>query len=243
MQKTLAQKPDEKVNQAAVPKKNRSWLWRWRECRVPTWRGWLLIIVGISAVSIIGIRGAYSFLALNDPRPGGVLVVEGWAPDYALETAVAEAKQYSYQKIFVTGGPIEWGEPLSQYKTYAELGTATLLALGMDTNLVQAVPAPRVRQDRTYSCAVALKKWTDAHGVELTRLNLLTVGPHARRSRLLFRKAFGDDIPIGVIAVAEPNYDTRHWWRSSNGFREVTGEAIAYFYARVLFHEREQAQP
>jgi uncharacterized SAM-binding protein YcdF (DUF218 family) len=242
MTKSLAAKPVAK-NATTKPIEKKGWrLWQRRPCVLPTWRGWLLIAVLAGAVGIGGIRGAYPFLALNDPKPGGVLVVEGWAPDFALEAAIAEAKQYSYEKVFVTGGPIESGEPLSEYKTYAERGTATLLALGMSTNLVQAVPAPRVRQDRTYSCALALKKWANDHGRQFTRVNLLTVGPHARRSRLLFEKALGRELPIGVIAVPEPDYDTRHWWRSSNGFRSVTGEAIAYVYARFLFHARDQQQ-
>jgi hypothetical protein len=190
-------------------------------------------------VAYAGIRGTYSFLAVNDPKPGGVLVVEGWAGDYALAAVVADFNRYSYEKVYVTGGPIEWGAPLSQYKTYAELGTATLLALGMSTNVVQAVPAPGVKQDRTYACAVALKKWVDERGIEITRINLLTVGPHARRSRLLFQKSFGKDMPIGVVAIAERDYDCRYWWRSSRGFRQVTDEAIAYFYARFLFRASE----
>jgi uncharacterized SAM-binding protein YcdF (DUF218 family) len=198
-----------------------------------------VLAVVFGAVALAAVRGVYPFLAVNDPRPGGVLVVEGWAADYALEAAVADFKQFSYEKVYVTGGPIEWGAPLSSYKTYAELGTATLLALGMSSNVVQAVPAPRVKQDRTYACAVALKKWVDEHGVQLTRINLVTVGPHARRSRLLFQKSFGKDMPIGVVAIAEPDYDAQHWWRSSMGFRGVTGEAIAYLYARFLFRPRQ----
>jgi hypothetical protein len=143
--------------------------------------------------------------------------------------------------VYVTGGTIEKGGPLSAYKTYAELGTATLVALGLSTNIVQPVPAPRVKRDRTYACAVALKKWIDEHGTQLTRVNLVTVGPHARRSRLLFQKTLGKDVPIGVIAIPEPDYDERHWWRSSQGFRVVTDEAIAYLYARLLF--RPSAEP
>lgn len=240
MQKSTAQKPPEKAAAPNTPKKKGLRLLRRHSCLVPTWRGWLIIAVLVSGLSIGGIRGVYHFLAVNDPKPGGVLVVEGWAADYALESAVAEFKQYSYEKVFVTGGPIEWGAPLSAYKTYAELGTATLVALGMNTNVVQPVPAPRVQQDRTYSCAVALKKWMEQHSVQVTRLNLVTVGPHARRSRLMFQKAFGKDLPIGVIAVPEPDYDAKHWWRSSNGFRAVTDEAIAYLYARTLFRARDQ---
>jgi hypothetical protein len=224
------------------PLQKKGWgLFRRRTCLVPTWRGWLLLVVVFGTLSYIGVRGAYNFLAVSDPRPGGVLVVEGWSPDYALEAAVADFKQFSYEKVYVTGGPIEKGAPLSSYKTYAELGTATLLALGLSSNVVQSVPAPKVKQDRTYACGVALKRWVDEHGVQLTRINLLTVGPHARRSRLVFQKAFGNDMPIGIIAVAEPDYDGRRWWKSSQGFRAVTGEAIAYLYARFLFHPREKA--
>jgi hypothetical protein len=199
----------------------------------------VLLVAVFGVVAYVGIRGAYSFLAVNDPKPGGVLVVEGWAADYALEAAVAEFKQFSYEKVYVTGGPIEFGAPLSSHKTYAELGAATLLALGMSTNVVQPVPAPGVKQDRTYACAMALRKWLDEHGTQVTRINLLTVGPHARRSRLLFQKSFGKDMPVGVLAIPEGDYDTRHWWRSSRGFRSVTDEAIAYLYARFLFRPSE----
>ena len=202
---------------------------------MPTWRGWLLLALICGAALIGTIRGAYPFLAVNDPKPGGVLVVEGWAGDYALEAAVVEFKQFSYEKVYVTGGPVDLGGPLSAYKTYAELGTATLLALGLSTNVVQPVPGPKVKQDRTYASAVAFRKWVNEHGVQLSRVNLVTAGPHARRSRLLFQKCLGN-VPIGVIAITEPDYEPRRWWRSSQGFRVVTSEAIAYLYARFLFH-------
>jgi hypothetical protein len=239
-EKVVNEKPAEKTLMQKPSEKKRWSLFHRRQCVVPTWRGWLLLVLVLGTLSFIAIRRAYPFLAVNDPRPGGVLVVEGWAPDYAFEAAVADFKQFSYEKVYVTGGPIEKGAPLSSYKTYAELGTATLLALGLSSNVVQAVPAPRVKQDRTYACGVALKHWADEHGVQLTRINLVTVGPHARRSRLLFQKAFGKDVPIGIVAVAEPDYDGRRWWKSSLGFRAVTGEAIAYLYARFLFHPREK---
>jgi hypothetical protein len=237
-QKVVEQTPAEKAATSGPLQKKRWSLLHRRQCLVPTWRGWLLLVGVFGAVAYVGIRRVYSFLAVNDPKPGGVLVIEGWAGDYALEAVVADFKQFSYEKVYVTGGPIEWGAPLSQYKTYAELGAATLLAFGMSTNIVQAVPAPSVKQDRTYACAVALKKWVDERGIQLTRINLVTVGPHARRSRLLFQKSFGKDMPVGVVAIT-PDYDSQYWWRSSRGFRQVTDEAIAYFYARFLFRATE----
>jgi hypothetical protein len=64
-------------------------------------------------------------------------------------------------------------------------------------------------------------------------MDVITLGPHARRSRLLYQKAFGNAVSLGVISLADPAYDSRYWWRSSEGVREVWGEAVAYLYARL----------
>jgi hypothetical protein len=37
-----------------------------------------------------------------------------------------------------------------------------------------------------------------------------------------------------VIAVANPDYDARHWWRYSEGVRDVISEGIAYLYAKFF---------
>ena len=66
-------------------------------------------------------------------------------------------------------------------------------------------------------------------------LDLATLGPHARRSRLLYEKAFGPQVKIGIVALVNREYDPAHWWRTSEGVREVIGEGIAYMYARFLF--------
>ena len=66
------------------------------------------------------------------------------------------------------------------------------------------------------------------------------MGPHARRSRLLFEKAFGRDTRVGIIALEDRDYDPAHWWKSSQGVRTVTDELIAYGYARLLFHPAAQ---
>jgi len=182
-----------------------------------------------------GLKCSYPFLAMNDPLPGGILVVEGWAPDYGLEAAVDEFRSHKYFKLCVTGFPIEEGAPLSDYKTYAERGAAVLLRLGLPTNAVQAVPCPAVRQDRTYTSAAALRLWLSTNGFSATNINLVTIGPHARRSRLLFQKAFGRNTTVGIVSVPPREYDPARWWRSSPGFRNVTSEQIAYIYARVLF--------
>jgi len=64
---------------------------------------------------------------------------------------------------------------------------------------------------------------------------LVSMGPHARRSRLLFAKAFSPEVRVGIISLEERDFDPAHWWTSSQGFRTVVDELIAYSYARLLF--------
>lgn len=209
---------------------------------MPTWRGWLLLVVVLGAFFVWAVRGLHSFLAVNAPLPGGILVVEGWAPDFALEEGVQEFRRDHYQKMYVTGGPLEVGAPLSEYKTYAQRGAAILEKLGMKPDEVQAVPAPKVRQDRTYTAAVSLAQWLQAHRLRPAKVYLLTDDTHARRSRLLYEKALGKGVEVGVRAAPPIDYDPRHWWRSSSGFRSVVGETLAYAYARFLFWPSPKAE-
>jgi uncharacterized SAM-binding protein YcdF (DUF218 family) len=210
-------------------------LLRRRSCWLPTLRGWLLVLVPFAALLVFGFRNVNAFLAVNDPVPDGVLVVEGWSPDYAMKTAVAEVKRNPYHKLYVIGGPLEEGAPLSEYKSYAELGAAILQRMGLSNDTVQAVPARYVRKDRTYAAAVALRNWLLQHGAAPKAINLISVGAHARRSRLMFEKAFGSGTRVGVVNVQDRAYDPHHWWKSSAGVREVLDEMIAYGYARFLF--------
>jgi hypothetical protein len=211
-------------------------LLRRRPCLVPTLRGWLLLGLGLGALVFLAARAISPFLAVTDPAPGGVLVLEGWAPDYVMSMAVAEFKRRHYAKFFVTGLPVEQGGLLIAYTNYAYAGVATLLKLGLSTNDVQAVPCDKILRDRTYNMAVSLKHALREQGLAPAKVNLITVGPHARRSRLLFQKALGKGVTVGVLAAPVIDYDDRHWWRSSQGVRIVIGEVLAYGYARLLFH-------
>jgi len=215
-------------------------LLRRRECLVPSWRGWLSLLLVVAVLSTIAVLRIHPFLAVTRPVTGGALVVEGWVTDGVLEEARTEFQRHHYEKLYVTGGPLEWGAPLSEYKTYAQRGAAVLVKLGLSTNDVQAVPAPLVRQDRTYTSAVALKTWLRAHDLKPARLQLVSEGLHARRSWLLFEKAFGKEVTVGVISVPAEGYDPKLWWRSSLGVRGVISEALAYGYARVLFWPRKE---
>ncbi|HLX71716.1 MAG TPA: hypothetical protein VKV04_19050, partial [Verrucomicrobiae bacterium] len=126
--------------------------------------------------------------------------------------------------------------------TYADWGASKLKRLGLANDLVEPVPCWVRQRDRTYHSAVAVRKWFEGKGIAVRSIDLLSYGPHARRSRLLFERALGKNVRVGIVAADVQDYDSQRWWRSSEGVRDVVGEAIAYLYARVTvcFLESEQ---
>jgi hypothetical protein len=216
-------------------------LFRRRECVVLTLRGWLLFLFGGLVLGMVAVKRVQPFLAVTDQIRGEALIVEGWEPDYALEEVIAEFKKNGYSKLYVTGGPLGVGSHLSEYKNYADLGAATLTRLGLNPDVIQPVPTPPVRKDRTYAGAIELKNWLQLHSVATTNFTLISMGAHSRRSRLLFEKGLGEGKRVGIIAIASRDYDANRWWTSSEGVRTVTDEAIAYFYAIIFFRpDKEQ---
>ena len=215
-------------------------LLRRRVCVVPTWRGWLALVGVLALASVAFLRVLHPLLTVNQPIPADFLIVEGWGPDFVMKASIEEFHRGGYRQMIVTGGPLEKGSPLMQYRTTAELGAETIRELGLKTNVI-ALPAPEVRKDRTYTSALVLKRWFQQQGVGSARFNVLTIGPHARRTRMMFRQAFGDAAEIGIIAVPDERYDERRWWASSQGVRATIDELVAYAYAVTLFRRTAEA--
>jgi uncharacterized SAM-binding protein YcdF (DUF218 family) len=179
----------------------------------------------------------YPFLAVTHRVDTNVLVVEGWVHEYAIRSGAEEFKAGSYQRVFTTGGPVEGtGGYINDYQTSASVGADRLAKCGLPNESVQMVPSRVMDRDRTYGSAVALRNWFRENNIPVRSINVVTEDVHARRTSLLFRKALGDDVAVGVIAVPNPDYDSRHWWRYSQGVKDVFAETVSYLYARLLFY-------
>jgi hypothetical protein len=205
------------------------------EVWVPTLPGWCLIGTVAILLFWMAVRSAHPFLALTSRVDAQLLVIEGWVPDFALEDLRAEFGRGNYQRLVITGGPIEKGEPLLEYRTWPDLTKAVMLKRGWDLQHVVSLPSKAVKRDRTYTSALALREWISRTGMDVRGINIYSLGPHARRTRLLFRAALGSEKEIGVISGEDESYDSKKWWTTSQGVRKVLDEAIAYLYARFLF--------
>jgi len=197
-----------------------------------SWRGWLLVASTGLAAAYFAFLNVYPFLATTQRVDTNVLVVEGWIPKYAIHSAV----EGSYQRIFTTGGPVVGnGGYINDYNTAASVGVELLKNFGLPSESLQMVPSRVMDRDRTYSSALALRNWFRDHNTPVRSFNVLTQDFHARRTQLLYQKAFGKGVTIGIIAVPSPDYDSTHWWRYSEGVEEVVTEGVAYLYAKFFF--------
>jgi uncharacterized SAM-binding protein YcdF (DUF218 family) len=201
----------------------------------------ILAFLGFSTAVLVLVT-AEPFLAETHRVNSNILVVEGWIHEYAIRDAVEEFTRGSYQRVFTTGGPIIGsGHYINDYHTSASVGADQLKKLGVPSQVVQMVPSRVMNRDRTYASAVALREWFREHDMTVNSLNVLTEDTHARRTHLLFEKALGKNVTIGVIAVPNPDYDARRWWKYSEGVKDVVSEGIAYLYARLFFIPSEPA--
>jgi hypothetical protein len=197
--------------------------------------GWVAVVIFGGVALLSAVPKIHGFLASQYPVRGQILVIEGWIPDHAIPGAVSEFERNGYRLLLAVGGPITSGSHVSGFKNYAELAHVRLKALGVEDRHIVVLETTDMTKDRTYQSATAVKQWISLNWADLRGLDVYTLGVHARRSRLLYQKAFGDGVAVGVIAASEQSYDSHNWWRSSNGARTVVSEFIAYLYAAFFF--------
>jgi hypothetical protein len=203
-----------------------------------SFRGKTIVAATALVMAWIVFFNIHPFLAPTRRTDTSVLVVEGWIAPYAMRAAKTEFQTGHYEKIYTTGGPVPGigGVYINDFNTLASVGAELLVKTGIPAKYVQMVPSHVSERDRTYSSALALREYFQANGLTVKSFNVLTEGAHARRTRMLFQKAFGKTSVVGIISVPDPDYDPAHWWRYSEGVREILGESIAWVYAAFLFH-------
>ena len=176
--------------------------------------------------------GINDFLGVSLPVDGNVLVVESefWKSS-AMKEAAEEFKRGQYSRVVSLGTPISRNGGATDQKSSAELAARRLRELGVDQNVIVVLPVPSVKLHQTYVSAVTLRNWLIRSKTETTGVNVFTLGTHARKSLVLFKRALGPGIKVGVIAGTEDTYDASRWWLSARGIHVITRKTLGYLYA------------
>ena len=143
--------------------------------------------------------------------------MEGWLDEPELAQAVAAFHRGRYERIVVTGGPIESWQDLRIWRSYPERAAAYLRSHGLDGVPLATAIAPASAQDRSFLSAVVFRDWARQAGVALEAVDVFSAGVHARRSRLVYRMALGESVQVGVMAARPKDYEPGRWWAVSAG--------------------------
>ena len=205
-----------------------------RERRVLTPVGWAVFSIAFGSVLVSIILFVHPFLAPTKPVGGGILVVLGWLPDYALKKVKDRFEEGHYKLLVTVGGKYTTGR-LAQYKSEADWTASRLNAQGVLLGKIIPVAITIYpRKDRTYYKALAVQKRLKKAGFAQASIDVVSSGVHARRTWVLFEKAF-PSVDVGIISITPNSYDTSRWWLFSEGVRSIISESVAYLYARFIF--------
>jgi uncharacterized SAM-binding protein YcdF (DUF218 family) len=134
-----------------------------------------------------------------------------------------------------------WGDQPPQ--SYAEMAACEIMRLGVPKERIVVATAEIAETHRTFESAVAVWRTLRQAGIDPKTINVFTLGPHARRSGLVFSKVNSHGPEIGVIGWMPPDYKAEPWWRSSERSRELIEETVGYVYEVLLNSGRRSNAP
>jgi hypothetical protein len=206
----------------------------------PTLSGALAVVVLLVIPVIwLWIYGE-SYFSLTHRLPAEVLVVEGWIGEDGIRTAAAEFARGGYRYIVATGGQTD--DQLNA-SNFAELAGQELIRSGVPSNRIIIAPISEVEHRRTFKSALAAWRALQNRGIHPEAINVLTLGPHARRSRLVYAKVYAPTAQVGVIAWKPSYYDTEPWWRSTGRTKCFLKEIVGYPFEVLLNSGRSSNSP
>ena len=201
---------------------------------LPTWSGWLVILLTIIVLVVFLFRNMALFLTVNEPVGAEYLVIEGWLEKEELDQGFAYFAEHKFVKAVIVGGPISNcfdGTDTS----YAERAAGYLQRQGLAEEQAVIVRVPYSAQERTFLNAVMVREWFEQQGIRLARLDVFSSGVHTRRSRELYRRAFGEQVAIGIIDAKPHNFDPAYWWRTSESGKSVAVEFAGWILVKCCF--------
>ncbi|MEO6002474.1 MAG: ElyC/SanA/YdcF family protein [Opitutus sp.] len=199
----------------------------------PTRLGILLLL--ISAFTPITLWWFYgeSFLSVTHRVPADILVVEGWISNEGINASALEFQTGGYRFVVATGGLT--GERWSQNRwNYALVAQEQLLRAGVAADRIVMAGSLETERQRTFEMARSAFSSLHERGIRPHGINVFTRAAHARRSRLVFSKVFGNTSTVGVISWAPENTTIEPWWRSSERAEEMIKESVGFVFELLV---------
>lgn len=208
----------------------------------PTPLGWTGGLLFVAACILSWAFLAERWLSLTAREPAKILVVEGWIGLDGVAAAAREFSEGKYDLVIGTGGLT--GERWNAARwNYAEMAAKELRRLGVPPERILTARAKEVESRRTFEAAAAAWRILQENGLQPTAINLMTRGPHARRSRIVYGRVFGAATKVGVISWMPERELSSPWWDSSERAADLIKESAGYPFELFLNSGRTSNSP
>ena len=201
--------------------------------------GWIFLLPVILGLPWLCSSGE-SFFSLTRRLPAEALVADGWIGRDGVRAAAEEFKLGGYHYIVVTGDVTDEQRDQSDDAVSAE---QELIWLGIPKDRIIIAPSSHVARQRTFASVAAAWQALETRDVHPKVLNVFTLGPHARRSRLIYAKVFGPATQVGVVAFVPPKYGVEPWWLSTKRTACLFKESVGYPFEILLNSARSSNSP
>lgn len=71
-------------------------------------------------------------------------------------------------------------------------------------------------------------------GYTVKKADVFSQWVHARKSQVLYQKALGPAVQVGVISAKDKRFTHKHWWLSPRGIYLVVIYTVGYLDALLL---------
>jgi hypothetical protein len=205
-------------------------------CYRLTFTGWVLILVPNIFLFLFITKYISSYLIVDEPLQSEILIVDGLMPGYGYDSIANLVRRESYKYLITTGADVDYVYNSGEHFNIAEFSYKVLSTKDIGACKLFKAPAKYAERDRTFASAVCLKDWFIANNIFPWKINVISFSCHARRTWILYKKAFSQYAEVGIITIPDISYNYRRWYNSSKGVRLVLSETIGYVYSLIFFY-------
>ncbi len=138
---------------------------------------------------------------------------------------------YQFNSVFDIGMLGGNDRTINDYESHPEIVRNKLIASGIDSSKVIAVTGSKTRINRTLTGALAFRDWLLESGQKVSDVNIISMGIHARRTWMTYKKVLGKSYNIGIIALPESGHEISE---RSKHFAAITETLDLIYYWVIL---------
>ena len=120
----------------------------------------------------------------------------------------------------------------NNFNSNAELARNRLISMGINSSQIIATPGETVIVNRTLTSALAFRDWLKQTNTDISGINIISMGAHARRTWMIYNRILKEKYPIGIISLPDYVYTQSRIYRLLKNIRETLG--IIYYWIILI---------